>query len=215
MQVCSSQFADAGRGHAFICRALLSKATARKCMECSGDVFEHSRCEVLDEDVLRILEATADAAPSVVFTGELLVGGYKSVLKCDEKVSVVNCAGKKLHDFLPTTRPIFDRLRAVGRLLDLEWVDSDSFVLPQEELLAALAWTRQQVADGHPVLFNCAQGKSRSGAAATAYLMHTRNLPYEEALSLVKAARSMVEPNPGFERQMRSMEAVIRLVPEK
>ena len=84
--------------------------------------------------------------------------------------------------------------------------------LSQEELLAAVAWARQQVAAGHPVLMNCAQGKSRSGSLATAYLMQTRDLSFDDALAQVKQGRSMVQPNPGFERQLRSMEASIRLV---
>ena len=100
----STEFSAPGQGHIFVCRTPLSKATARKCCECSMDVFAHSREEVLDSDLMSILEATQDGTPSMVCVDELMVGGYKSVLKCGDEVRVVNCAGTMIHDFIPATR---------------------------------------------------------------------------------------------------------------
>uniref|UniRef100_A0A7S1YJI2 Protein-serine/threonine phosphatase n=1 Tax=Sexangularia sp. CB-2014 TaxID=1486929 RepID=A0A7S1YJI2_9EUKA len=60
---------------------------------------------------------------------------------------------------------------------------------------------------GGVVLCHCAMGISRSSAAVIAYLMATDGIPYDEAASQVRAQRSIIRPNPGFEAQLREMEA--------
>jgi protein-tyrosine phosphatase len=62
------------------------------------------------------------------------------------------------------------------------------------------------------VLISCAQGKSRSGAMATAYVMAALDMSFGDALRLVKTGRALVEPNAGFARQLREMEPAIRQV---
>lgn len=211
--ISASQFASAGRGHAFKLRAPLAKVGASRCAECGGDVFEHSRDEVSEADVLSIINVTAESSGSVIFEGELLVGGFRAAIaeaKRDESLRVANCAGHLLHDFLPKTKEPFDALRRSGRLLDLEWKDDESFVLEPDEVVRAVRWIQRAVAAGHPVLINCAQGKSRSGSLATAYVMATRDVGVQEALAAVQARRPFVQPNPGFMRQLGQMEAELR-----
>ena len=53
------------------------------------------------------------------------------------------------------------------------------------------------------VLVHCAQGISRSGAVATAYVMRAAGLDYEAALARVRARRALVAPNAGFADQLR------------
>ena len=74
-----------------------------------------------------------------------------------------------------------------------------------------IAYVQENVAAGRPVVINCAQGKSRSGTAAAAYVMASRDLDVESALAVVRAKRPMVEPNPGFMRCLKSHEAAIRV----
>ena len=56
----------------------------------------------------------------------------------DARTVACNCAGTRLHDFLPKTRAPADQLRAAGRLLDLEWDDDDGFVLELAAIARAL-----------------------------------------------------------------------------
>lgn len=51
-------------------------------------------------------------------------------------------------------------------------------------------------------LVHCAQGVSRSVALAVAYVMHSNDWNYDDALAFVKARRSTAEPNAGFAMQL-------------
>ena len=44
----------------------------------------------------------------------------------------------------------------------------------------------------------CTGGTSRSATICIAYLMYYRSYSLKDAFSLVKAARSFIDPNPGF-----------------
>ncbi|KAF9463804.1 protein-tyrosine phosphatase-like protein [Collybia nuda] len=52
------------------------------------------------------------------------------------------------------------------------------------------------------VLVHCLRGVSRSATVVAAYLMATRRLSYQEAVDFIKSRRPMVNPNPGFIRQL-------------
>ncbi|CAO2658781.1 Nn.00g065040.m01.CDS01 [Neocucurbitaria sp. VM-36] len=55
---------------------------------------------------------------------------------------------------------------------------------------------------GGGVLVHCAMGKSRSATVVIAYLMQEHNISPSEALSHVRQARSICEPNDGFMKQL-------------
>ena len=61
-------------------------------------------------------------------------------------------------------------------------------------------------ASGGTVLCHCAMGISRSSAAVIAFLMATQGISYDVATNTVRAQRSIIRPNPGFEEQLREME---------
>ena len=228
MQVASSQFATAPLGCQFRLRAPLAKATARKCLECGQDVFAHAFSEVAPESLSKVLETCADDQPSEILPGKLLVGSWKAVLKLaqpypDDETSVgsrtvvVNTAGTKLYEFLPRSREPFEKLRKCGRLVNVEWDDSDDFAIPRTDLLGSedgstegmIKWMHAQIKAGNRVLINCAQGRSRSGAMAVAYLMASKKVHAAAALCLVQAERATVQPNPGFLRQLGEMQTAI------
>jgi protein-tyrosine phosphatase len=73
-------------------------------------------------------------------------------------------------------------------------------LLPQALLFIAQA--RQL---GEAVLVHCDGGVSRSASVVVAYLMASRDLGFDEALSAVRAARLCVRPNEGFEMQLRGV----------
>jgi len=61
------------------------------------------------------------------------------------------------------------------------------------------------------VVVHCAAGISRASTSACAYLMIKQNLSLEAALCKVHFVRHVVHPNSGFWRQLRDLEAVLRL----
>jgi protein-tyrosine phosphatase len=217
-QFSDADFATEGLGHKFVLRIPLAKATARKCAVdgCGCDIRAHSRMEVTDCQFLEVLNVLDDGKATVILDNELSVGSYKAALAAcrTPKVAVINCAGKKLHDFLPPTRKAFDELRneRPPRLLDVEWEDTERFEIPFGDIEAALGWARVQVASGRTVLINCAQGKSRSGTMATAYLCAKMKITVGDALARIKARRPLVEPNPTFMRTLHTFEAKLQAV---
>ena len=93
------------------------------------------------------------------------MGGFKAAIseaQKNEKIVLLNCAGKKLHTLLPKTKEPFDILRNSDRVLDLEWLDMDTFVLELSDIIKGIHWTIDQIEHkNNIVLVNCAQGKSR------------------------------------------------------
>ena len=58
------------------------------------------------------------------------------------------------------------------------------------------------IAEHRSVLIHCAQGKSRSSAMALFYLCKSRRMHVSDALTLLKAARPVAQPNPSFLTQL-------------
>ncbi|XP_036091728.1 dual specificity phosphatase 28 isoform X2 [Rousettus aegyptiacus] len=81
---------------------------------------------------------------------------------------------------------------------------------PAEDLLAHLEPTCAAMEDavraGGACLVYCKNGRSRSAAVCTAYLMRHRGLSLAQAFQTVKSARPVAEPNPGFWSQLQKYE---------
>ena len=217
-QASADSFSREPCGHRFVLRQPLAKATANRCADCARDIREHSREEVMDEQLLAVMNTQDDGRASVIFPGELSVGSYKSALAAcrdPSAVAILNTAGQKLHAFMPLTRAPFEALRSMTppRLLDMEWEDSEEFALDLRDIVDALAWARTHVAAGRTVLINCAQGKSRSGTMAVAYVVAKLKVTVDEALARVRTNRPMVQPNPTFLKALRSFEAELLKLP--
>ena len=56
------------------------------------------------------------------------------------------------------------------------------------------------------ILVHCVQGKSRSASIVIYYLMKKYNYTYDRALELLQRKRNVVNPNKGFEQQLRQFE---------
>ncbi|XP_067158068.1 dual specificity phosphatase 28 [Apteryx mantelli] len=69
----------------------------------------------------------------------------------------------------------------------------------------------EAVTSGGTCLVYCKNGRSRSAAVCTAYLMRHRNLALQEAFATVKAARPEAEPNPGFWAQLQRYEDDLKM----
>ncbi|NXP45800.1 DUS28 phosphatase, partial [Heliornis fulica] len=64
----------------------------------------------------------------------------------------------------------------------------------------------EAVKSGGKCLVYCKNGRSRSAAICTAYLMRHRQLPLKDAFEIVKTARPVAEPNAGFWSQLQRYE---------
>ncbi|KAF7253366.1 Dual specificity phosphatase 28 [Varanus komodoensis] len=62
------------------------------------------------------------------------------------------------------------------------------------------------VRSGGRCLVYCKNGRSRSAAVCTAYLMKHRHLSLRDAFEIVKTARPVAEPNAGFWSQLQKYE---------
>ncbi|XP_025965554.2 dual specificity phosphatase 28 isoform X2 [Dromaius novaehollandiae] len=67
------------------------------------------------------------------------------------------------------------------------------------------------VRGGGTCLVYCKNGRSRSAAVCTAYLMRHRKLTLKEAFATVKAARPEAEPNAGFWAQLQRYEEELQM----
>ncbi|XP_072496437.1 dual specificity phosphatase 28 [Notamacropus eugenii] len=81
---------------------------------------------------------------------------------------------------------------------------------PAEDLLTHLepccAALEAATRAGGTCLVYCKNGRSRSAAVCTAYLMRHGGLSLEQAFQVVKKARPVAEPNPGFWAQLQKYE---------
>ena len=69
-------------------------------------------------------------------------------------------------------------------------------------------------AAGGKVLVQCNDGMSRSASLVIAYLMQKYGLDFKAALSHVQSRRFCVQPNDGFEQQLREFEPIYRAMVE-
>eukprot|EP00906_Rhabdomonas_costata_P015157 RCo021787 len=89
-------------------------------------------------------------------------------------------------------------------VMHVHWEDTPTQrICPSPEMDAALAWVDSIRAAGQQVLINCRMGISRSSSMVIAYLIQRMGHTYDSALELVRSKRPMVNPNPGFEQQLR------------
>ncbi|XP_075878329.1 dual specificity phosphatase 28 isoform X1 [Nelusetta ayraudi] len=64
----------------------------------------------------------------------------------------------------------------------------------------------QEAARGGCTVVYCKNGRSRSASVCIAYLMKHRKLTLADAIEMVKTARHVIEPNPGFLSQLQRYE---------
>ncbi|XP_019398487.1 PREDICTED: dual specificity phosphatase 28 [Crocodylus porosus] len=67
---------------------------------------------------------------------------------------------------------------------------------------------------GGKCLVYCKNGRSRSAAVCTAYLMRHQNLSLQDAFAMVKTARPVAEPNIGFWSQLQNYEEHLQKQPQ-
>ena len=80
---------------------------------------------------------------------------------------------------------------------------------PQQDLLlnlqSAFAFIDSAMDAGQKVLVHCAAGVSRSASIVIAYLMLKHNITFQQAFTHVQKRRPIINPNPGFMRQLSAL----------
>jgi protein-tyrosine phosphatase len=54
------------------------------------------------------------------------------------------------------------------------------------------------------ILVHCGAGMSRSVSLVIAYMIKHKNIPFSEAMRIIKEKRNVAKPNSGFEKQLRN-----------
>jgi len=72
----------------------------------------------------------------------------------------------------------------------------------------------KSLAAGGKVLVHCNDGMSRSASLVIAYIMQTYGMDFRSALHYVQQRRFCVQPNDGFEQQLKEFEPIYRALIE-
>jgi len=72
--------------------------------------------------------------------------------------------------------------------------------------LECVQFMDEAIKNGGKVLVHCSQGISRSATIVIAYLIKIEGYTFEDALEFTKSKRDMVNPNPGFKKQLKLFE---------
>ena len=106
----------------------------------------------------------------------------------------------------PTTQEDGTPVHAPGRHLYIQLNDHEDASL-QPHLTTFKQFMSQCHAHlGHRVLVHCDAGVSRSASLVIAFLMHSQQMTFVDALAHVQRCRPSVSPNRGFLRQLRRLD---------
>ncbi|GJE99573.1 ual-specificity phosphatase domain-containing protein [Phanerochaete sordida] len=112
-----------------------------------------------------------------------------------------NLREKNIHSILTAMRgkvvveETFNRLQ-----ISINDVESEDIL---RHLVVAITFIQAELDKGRGVLVHCLAGISRSTSMVAAYLMYSRGLSPEDALTLIRKARPQVEPNDSFLAQLQ------------
>lgn len=108
-----------------------------------------------------------------------------------------------IHNLIQRKKHTFDNRHYIIYTLGIN--DDRTFsIVPILTQLLSLLRDECETHKGARILFHCFAGKSRSVAAALAYLVEIDKMKYEDALSLVKEKRPLVAMNIGFQKELET-----------
>ena len=136
---------------------------------------------------------------SEIIAGRLSLSGIEPVYSHEAMAPFTHVLSAVEEDF--ATPALSGKQRAVFLVRD-----SSRTLLPLEQ---AVAWIVAALNDSskNNVLVHCHAGMSRSAAIVCAFLVDAYGLSVDAAMRRLRAARPIVDPNPGFRLQVRSWEA--------
>ncbi|XP_053548336.1 protein phosphatase Slingshot homolog 3 [Bombina bombina] len=166
---------------------------------------QHTHCELqdytefIDNEMIMIL-AQMDR-PSEIFP-YLYLGSEWNASNLEELQK------NKVSHILNVTREIDNFFPAIFTYLNIRVPDEESTNLLQhwKETHRFICSARRQ---GTRVLVHCKMGVSRSASTVIAYAMKEYEWTLEETLKYVKERRAIVQPNPGFMRQLNIYQGIL------
>lgn len=149
-------------------------------------------------DVLGMEGPTPAHVDTFVFLGSKLHSEEVDVISRLGCSNVLNCSQDLPNCFES------DNAAVKARYCRLPIVDDSSQDMT-EAIAVGTEFLRNCCSRGERVLIHCAEGKSRSATIVIAFLMQQHGWSHFQALSHVQAARAIVQPNPGFMRQLAAL----------
>ncbi|KAF2199685.1 dual specificity protein phosphatase 12 [Delitschia confertaspora ATCC 74209] len=98
---------------------------------------------------------------------------------------------------LPLDQRLFEGFKHM--VVEVDDVEDENLL---EHFPATNKFIQEGLDGGGGVLVHCAMGKSRSATCVIAYLMQKHHISASEALSYIRQARKICEPNDGFMQQL-------------
>ncbi|KAL7268237.1 tyrosine protein phosphatase yvh1, partial [Rhizina undulata] len=98
---------------------------------------------------------------------------------------------------LPLDKALFENYEHM--VVEVDDVEDENIL---EHFSTSNKFISSAIQNGGVVLIHCAMGKSRSATILAAYIMASRRLELNLALSLIRRARPIIEPNSGFMEQL-------------
>jgi len=118
--------------------------------------------------------------------------------KCRRPQTQMHCSASGFASFLLYARLVPSPFRVFPVSSHLPHFEK----LSTHRSFATPSSTSHSYQDANHTLFSSAMGKSRSATVIIAYLMQEHNISPSEALSHLRQARSICEPNEGFMKQL-------------
>ena len=141
-------------------------------------------------------DSPIDQITEHIYLGDFRAADDITILKDNGITHIINCAKDMPEVFLN----------------DFNYLSLNLKDIPGEDLTEAICLSMQFMKDAHKVFIHCKQGVSRSASIVIAYLIKNKNMSYETALSYVQMKRFCINPNPGFEVQLRRFEEICNCV---
>lgn len=133
---------------------------------------------------------------SIVLPDFYLSSLYESSVYYNTVDIIINAAIEVFH---PATHNL--------TIVNLNWEDNPSQEINKNNtLFRVIDIIDSYLQDNKKVLVNCFAGVSRSSTIVIAYIMYKYKLTLEEAYQFVKSKRYIINPNPGFIHQLKSLE---------
>jgi serine/threonine/tyrosine-interacting protein len=131
-----------------------------------------------------------------IYLGDFRAADDISILRDNGITHIINCA-KDIPEVFPT---------------DFEYLSLNLKDTPNEDLIEAISDSMNFMKNAKKVFIHCKQGVSRSASIVLAYLIKYENMKYDTALSFLQMKRFCVNPNLGFESQLRKFEEICNCV---
>jgi len=153
--------------------------------------MEHTEKTINDELILFDKTSSMDEIVENIFIGNYSAASNKSLLQ-EKGVTHILIAANNLEKFFPN-----DFEYKIFPLYDSEYTKITKYFEESNNFI------KNSILNGK-ILIHCGAGISRSVSLLLAYMIANMNMNYSEAIKIMKEKRSIANPNPGFEKQLRN-----------